>query len=292
MKSSSKKQDLKGKTVGFLAVLLLPMVSVVWWGCQTKVAPVGAYPAPNNSPNYSLVTNFKGNFNPTPEPTNQTNSHLLEVQPNGNLSVVNSPGIWSVVNNFTGLNQHGVPYENGSMVITGGGPNGAGDNALFVTGYVNDTADGTYPGIELEGLLDNNPPSFNVPSGQKSAYNASFFSGVQFYINIKPDDTAAARYFYVATTQESAPPAGTCIGTASAACYNYFGYTFAGPTAGWSQFSSSFTKLSLSYGQVPNPASLTGVNLEEVQYLLWEEGDANGGKSVNVDFAVDDVYFY
>lgn len=177
------------------------------------------------------------------------------------------------------------------MTITGGGPGGPGDNACFITGFVNDKGDGTYPAIELAGLLDNSPPNFPVPTGQKSAYNAAFFSGVKFYVNIKPDDTAAARYFYVATTQEAAPPSGTCTGATG--CYNYFGYTFPGPTNGWQLVTKNFqTDLVTSYGFVPSPPTFTGVNLQEVFELLWEEGDANGGKTVNVDFGVDDVYFY
>ncbi len=275
--------------MSFLVMLLLPAVSLVWLGCQGKTAPTSAYPAPGTSPDYGLVANFKGNLNPTPDPTNQTNSHLYEIGAPGN--VVVSPGLWSVVNNFTQTNEHGVTYEFGNMTIAGGGPDGSGDNACFVAGYVNDTADGTYPSIELQGILDVTPPHFSVPAGQVSGYNMSFFTGVQFYYNIKPDDTAAARYFYVATTQEAElSSGGTC--TATTGCYNYFGYTFTSTTNGWVQFSSTFADLTTSYGFIPTPPTLTGVNLEEVMALLFEEGDANGGKSVNVDFGVDDIYFY
>jgi|SRR5581483_5957879 len=270
-------------------LLALAAFALVWAeGCQTKLAPVGVYSAPATTPNYSLIANFDGNLNTPPDPSNQTNTYLYEIGGPGNVIV--APGPWNVVNNFTGINKNGVPYETGNIAITGGGPGGLSDNACHIWGVVNDTGDGTYPAIELSATLDTTPPVTPVPAGQKSGYNMSFFSGVKFEINILSDDTATARYFYVPTTQEAAPPAGTC--TATTGCYNYFGYTFTSATNGWVPISKNFTDLKTSYGIQPNPASLTGINLQEVTGLLWSEGNANGGKSVVVDFWVDDVYFY
>jgi hypothetical protein len=265
-----------------LTLLLIPALMLVAVGCN-QIPGVGTYPAPNTSPNYSLIANFDGNLNS--QPVNQTNSYLFELGAPGNKVV--APGTFSVVNNFTGINGNGVPYENAIMNITSGGAIG---NGCFVTGFVNDTGNGTYPSVVLAATLDTSPPSFPVPAGQKSGYNASFFSGIKFYLNCKTDDNCAARNFYFATTQEAAAGnGGTC--TAGNQCYNYFGYAYAN-TSGWQLVSLNFSQMTTSYGLVPTPPTLTGVNLEELYQLMWQEGDQNGGKSVNVDFAVDEVYFF
>src|SRR5579872_4149307 len=95
--------------------LILPLAAAFWVGCQSKTVPVGAYQAPSSLPNYYLVSNFEGNLNPTPEPTNAVNSHLFETGVSGN--VVQEPGLWAPINNFPTL-------ENCIMTITGPGANG------------------------------------------------------------------------------------------------------------------------------------------------------------------------
>jgi hypothetical protein len=244
-------------------------------GCNTKVAPVGTYPAPATSGSNSLVANFEGNQDPTPEPTNQTNAHLFELGvPN---DVVVSPGLWNVINNFP---------ANEAAIMTIKGPGASGTAlACNISGSVTDQGNGAYPAIELEGYMDASSPF------PYKAYNAGFFTGVQFYINIASDDTALVRYFYVPTTQEAEPPDGSC--TQTTGCYNYFGYTFHAPTNGWVQENFTFkNNLGTSYGVEPVPPTLTGINLQQVLGLLWEEGRANTIGVSKVDFSVDEIYFY
>jgi len=255
--------------------LILPLAAAFWVGCQSKTVPVGAYQAPSSLPNYYLVSNFEGNLNPTPEPTNAVNSHLFETGVSGN--VVQEPGLWAPINNFPTL-------ENCIMTITGPGANGTA-LACHLSGSVTDNADGTYPSVALIGYLDiSNPPPYK-------AYHAGFFTGVKFYLNITAADTATSRYFYVPTTQEQVPPVGTC--TAGTKCYNYFGFAFTAPTNGWKAESFDFTSLvPTPYGQIPSPPTLTGVNLDQVLGLEFAEGRANSKGVANIDFWMDEVYFY
>ncbi len=263
---------------------VLAMAAAV--GCQSR-APIattyavsgtptpGAYPAPNNTFDYTLVSNFEGNKNPTPEPTHGVSTHLFETGVSGN--VVQEPGWWGPVNNFPTL-------ENCVMTIGPSGANGTA-NACHLTGSVHDNGDGTYPSVTLSGYLDvSNPPPYK-------SYHAGFFTGVKFYLNITNADTATDRHFYIPTTQEQVPPVGTC--TAGSKCYNYFGYTFTSPTNGWVLVTKKFTDLAPTpYGLIPTPPTLTGVNLDQVLSLSFAEGRANTAGDSNIDFWVDEVYFF
>ncbi len=254
--------------------------AVIAVGCQTSVPPIGAYPAPSTAPNYSLVNNFEGNFNS--QPSTFTNTYLYEV--NTPSKVVESPGAWSAPNNF-------VTNEAATMTIKGPGAAGTG-LACYISGAITDTGNAAYPDIELDGHLDANPPTTYSSSVTYSAYDGAFWSGVKFYINILPDDTATYRYFKISTTQEAeAAAGGNC--TAGTICYNYFGYSLTGPTNGWQQITLQFWQLT----NVPTnfqtvPPTFTGVNLQQILFLDFVEGRNNVVGTSNVDFGVDEVYFF
>jgi len=258
--------------------LLSPLaVVLIVVGCQTSVPPIGAYPAPANSPQYSLVNNFDGNFDS--QPSTFTNSNLFEL--NSPNDLIGSPGTWTAPNNS-------APYASESLTIKGPGAAGTA-NGCFVTGTVTDPGDGkTYPQILLIGGLDANPPiTYN-------AYDGAFWSGVKFYINILPDDTATYRYFNVPTTQEATalafPGQGKCAGST---CYNYFGYQLSGPTNGWQQITVNFSQMSnIATNFQTTPPTFTGVNLQQIIALQWVEGRNNVAGTSNVDFGVDEVYFF
>ena len=263
------RSNFKYAITGLPIALLLLAV-----GCQTKFTPVGSYSAPVTTPNYTLICNFDGNLNTPPDPKDQTNRFLFEV--GGPNNRVNLPGNWMEVNNFPG-------YETGSGKVDIPGANGT-PNAYHVIGAIDDVGNGQYPAVELNGYLDSASPY------PKSAYNISFFTGVKFWINITNKDTATFREFFVTTVQEAAPPLGTC--KALSGCYNYFGYQFPGPTNGWKPYSFDFTSLITSFGVTPIPPTFTGENLQEVLGLLWEESRQNTAGHSDVDFWVDEVYFY
>jgi hypothetical protein len=251
---------------------------------DTPVAGAPASQPPNgpitNSPGaaYTIACTPAVPVTNSPVTTYSVNPNLFEIGTAGNTIV--SPGQWMVPS-----------YQSAIMTLEGPGANGT-PWAAHVHGCLEDLGNGVYPSIELAGALDATPPAFSVPPGQKSAYNMSFFSGIKFYMNIASDDTAKARYFYVNTTQESPSSAnGTCA--AASGCYNYFGYTFPGQTTGWQAFSFNWSQLTVqSYGFQPTPSTLSGVNLEEVLQLIWEESNSNTNFTANIDFWVDEVYFY
>jgi hypothetical protein len=232
--------------------------------------------APNSTPNYTLVCNFDNGAWLGTGSAN-TSSNLYEVGVAGN--IVQAAGTWGIINNFPA-------NENAFMTVVTGGANGT-PQAAHISGAVTDLGDGTYPSIAFEGYLD------TASGAPHNAYNMSFFTGVKFYINFTSSDTTTSRFFYIPTTQEAKSPQGDC--TAATGCYNYFGYTF--PTAstnGWVQYSFNFaTDLAPTpYGIQPNPATFTGVNLQQVLGLLWQVGRQNAAGTSNVDFYVDEVYFY
>ena len=257
-------------------VLALPVLAALWLGCQSKTVPVGVYAPPGNGfPDYTLVSNFDGNLNPTPEPGNFINAHLLEAGVTGN--IVKEPGVWLAINNFTN-------NEACTMTIMGPGANGTA-NACHMTGYLTDNADGSYPSAAIMGF-----PDISYPPPYKG-YHADYFKGVKFYLNITPQDTAIDRYFYIQTTQEQVPPVGTC--TAGKQCYNYFGHTYTAPTNGWQLQTFDFTQLAPGpYGFQPTPLTLTGVNLEQIIGLEFAESMQNSKGTANLDLWFDEIYFY
>jgi hypothetical protein len=258
-----------------LAVPAAAAVIVV--GCQTSVPPIGAYPAPATAPRYSLVNNFEGNFNS--QPSTFTNTYLYEIYPPGN--IVQSPGSWTAPNNNT-------TYETETMTIEGPGADGTA-LACHITGTVTDPADGkTYPQILLIGSLDASPPK------KYNAYDGSFWSGVEFYVNIAPDDTTTYRYINIPTTQEAPSTsfgAGTC--NAGRTCYNYFGYSLSGLAPGWQKVYVSFSQMTnISTNFQSTPPTFTGVNLQQIIALQWVEGRNNVKGTSTADFWVDEVYFF
>jgi len=262
---------LSFKNLWLLAPIATTLVVV---GCQTSVPPIGAYPAPATAPNYSLVNNFDGNFNS--QPATFSNTNLFEINSPNN--VIGSPGAWSAPNNF-------LANEAATMTIKGPGAAGTA-MACYISGAVTDTGNAAYPDIELDGHLDANPPT------TYNAYDAAFWSGVKFYVNILPDDTATYRYFKISTTQEAeASVGGTC--TAGPSCYNYFGYALTGPTSGWQQITLTFTQLNnIATNFQTTPPTFTGVNLQQFLFLDFVEGRNNVPGTSNVDFGVDEVYFF
>ena len=70
--------------------------------------------------------------------------------------------------------------------------------------------------------------------------------------------------------------------------------TIAGALAGNGiQFSYLFSDLhQLVAGAIPNPPTLSGVNLQQVLWLQWEEGRNNTPGNSTIDLWIDDVEFY
>ena len=246
--------------------LLASAGTLGWLGCQAKAVPVGAYTAPVSVIDRTTVANFDSasvsvNINPM----------LFEVGTPGN--VLKLPGSVHVVNNFAN-------FENASLAVVGPGANNT-PMACHVTGIITDPGTGVYPAVDLQ-----------APMEWGDKYNMSFFSGVRFYYNISNADTVSKRVFEIPTFQTQGTPAGGCDVT-SGKCYDHFGTTLAGTNGSWKSFSVKFSDLTRAgFGTPLNPANLSGYNLTQVLWLLWEESNNNTAGTVTVDFWVDEIEFF
>ncbi len=196
-----------------------------------------------------------------------------------------------------------------------------GQYAVHIYGEQTDTNPTEYPAIELWCFLRNNP---NDPTDPYIYDLSQFPTGIQFDINILPDDTNTARWFQVgitANTPAGADPAGICPPPYSANCYNYFNFNLpSGSTSGWKHMTLPFSSMKIRFSPTGSdglttqalsaPAILYGqpvsVNGQPVAsfenlglFLLWQF--SNGGPSpppgapgvsTYTDFWVDNVQFY
>ena len=123
-------------------------------------------------------------------------------------------------------------------------------------------------------------------------YDMSFFTGVKFFLKLGVSDSAIKRMFSIPIYYTQAPPAGGC--QAGKQCYAHFEASYANATAGqWLPFSYKFTDLTReSWGNAITPSTLTGSNLQQVLWLMWEEGNNGTAGKAKVDFWVDQIQFY
>jgi len=285
--------------------LLIPMGIVIstlaWWGCEPRTVPVGAYAAPGSIFNQSLVVNFDElpitittsippvtvvYFQPPSSPITDTNGFPLTqgypinpylAEPGVPGNVLQFPGSVQVVNNFP---------NNEAATLTFSGP-GANNSrfAARIFGTLNDPGTGIYPAVD-----------FQVPMENGNQYNMGFFTGVKFYFKTSLADSAVKRVFQIPTIQTQALPSGACNNSTNK-CYDHFTATLTSTGGAWQSYSIKFTDLTRQGFGFPlnGPPNLTGVNLQQVLWLQWEESNnnvqtPNGG--ITIDFWVDEVEFF
>ena len=272
-------------------LFLLSAGALAWVGCDPKTVPVGAYSAPVSTPDQTLVVNFDVMPPGVPILQNATgpitdtsgyavtmfpvNAFLFESQVPGN--VLQYPGKVQVVNNFTA-------YENSVLSIERGGAHNT-PFASHVVGVVNDPGISKFPAVD-----------YQVPMESGEKYNMSFFTGVQFYFKTSLADSAGKRVFEIPTLQTQTSPAGNCDNSTSK-CYDHFSTPLSGTNGSWQPYSIKFTDMTRGGFGWPmvGPQTLSGVNLQQVLWLQWEEGNNNilspAGGTI-IDFWVDEVQFF
>ena len=268
MKLNFKQLSPISGTARFLwkpAAAFLFLGALVFWGCDNKVAPLSSYPPANLNVNRTTVADFENGGSVL------INPNLFEPNPPNN--VLKAPGAVTLVNNFTAN-----VSSSGSLSIPGF--NGIG-YCYNVTATVTDAGDTTYPTIDLQAQMD---------SGQQ--YDASFFTGVKFYIKVGTDDNAGKRVFQIPLSTTQAPPGGACDNSNNT-CYDHFFSPYQSTNGVWKQLSFTFASLTRQgFGNALVPPTLTGDNLKKFLWLQWEEGNNNVKGVITVDYSVDQIEFF
>ena len=277
---------------------LLTLVLAVGWmitlGCQSKPPLLGTYADPATVLNRSLVANFDTlpftcpaiqpssgpvtTYSGSPVTTYSINPNLFEMNnPNGTPPYVLTTTLGTVVliNNFPAF-----VTAAGAMEAPGAG---GSSYAFHETGTLKDLGDFSYPSLDLQAQME-----------AGSEFNASHFTGVKFMMKVGPADTALHRIFSVPVFQTQAVAGGGGCTAGPRLCYDHFAADFSAGTGGqWKQFSYDFSALhQLVAGAIPNPPTLSGVNLQQVLWLQWEEGRNNTAGTSAIDLWVDDIEFY
>ncbi len=238
-----------------------------WFGCKTEVPT--SYLS-TNGPSASMVCDFESGL--------FVNSHLAEANRPGN--VVQKPGA------IVGTGSPNVT----PLVVTPGADNTA--HCVWMNSPVTDPGNASYPAVEF--VIPIESAGTTLSGLPVTVYDASLFSGIQFYIKVMNDDTASLRDFSIPVLQTSTPPNGTCSpNAASNACYNNFEYIYNNTGGAWQLLKipfSAFTRQ--NYGSAVTPSTLSGANLQQIVSLMWSEGNNNVAGTINVDFYVDQVQFF
>gem|GEM_PF-4850557 len=217
---------------------------------------------------------------PTAAPTPPPPDHLIDNFEDGDTSMnpylLNSGGLgtWT-------LESWAGNTVNSPFIFT----NWAG--ALGTAGYmhafgpIHDAADGTYPAFLLKGFLHGG-----------TSYDASSYTGIQFYYNVSTSDTCPHRRFNIATAW-TLPVAEGGNGTCTS-CYDHYGANFAaGSTGGWVLKSYAFTSLQRQGFEVPSlPMSMPTSMTTDFNRLEIEFGRNGTFGDSTVDYATDEWSFF
>jgi hypothetical protein len=252
---------------------LLPAVlgAFAWVGCKTE-APTSY--VTSNGPSSSMVCDFENGL--------AVNPHLAEPSEPGNH-----------VQTAGAVSETGAPMTI-QIVPPGPGPDNTA-HCAWLDGPVTTPAPPANNYQAVQFLIVPESAGTTLNGSPFTVYNASLFSGIQFYLKVMSDDTATVRSFSIPVLQTSNPPNGTCNPNAAGggACYNNFEYVYSTTGGAWQLVTlpfSSFTRQ--NYGPALTPPTLSGANLEQIVSLQWSEGGNNVPGTVNVDFYVDQVQFF
>lgn len=163
-----------------------------------------------------------------------------------------------------------------SDFIADGGANGT-PKAAHIYGKLTDKGDKSYPGFQLQVHLKDG-----------GYYDASNFSGVQFYYKCPSDDTCLKRRFGIGM---AATLPGDQGGTCASNCYDNFGADLA-PSDNWVKKTLVFTDIKREgWGGAVIPPDLTD-HLAEFINFAWTHSANNTAGTFNVDYWVDEVSFF
>jgi hypothetical protein len=290
---------------GVLAVTSFTLIL----GCNSSVPPVGAYAQPATVVNRSRVDEFNSNewqfINPdlfelnNPSPNSSGISYALKDEPplvsSGNkaafMVVNNFPALASAVTtgNVQGPGLQAILWDSSisAFVTVGSDTESLGANgdlyAFHENAAVTDLQDFEYPAIDLQAQFEGG-----------NFYDASDWHGVQFMMKVGPGDTATHRTFSIPVYQTQAVAGGGGCTAGPKLCYDHFAADYSAGTGGqWKQFNYLFSDLhQLVAGAIPNPPTLSGVNLQQVLWLQWEEGRNNLAGISTIDLWIDQIEFY
>jgi len=247
------------------------------------------YEPPFITPNRLRVADFEGGvpaINPTLfNPSNPCPPAPTPV-PTLGCYAMSLPGAVTFVNNFGNPGASSATIYNSSVApdfsIPGSGvlaPGAEGSiNAFHAYGRVTDGGDAKYPTLDLQAQVNSGAP-----------YDASFFSGVRFYLKVGLADNATKRIFAVPLFATQGTPSGGCTSN----CYDHFFVNYESTNGAWRLFNVDFLSMGRQgFGAGLTPPTLSGDNLKQVLWLMWQEGRNNTAGSSIVDLWVDSIEFY
>ncbi len=305
MKSSSKRRkSLLGKKnarpvllgLGLLWAVAAGLLVII--GCQNSIPPLGTYGAPVSQVNRDLVADFSLNglipYNtPSVLPVqsitgpvlDSTGKPVLSYPINPNLFENNNPPTYTIKNQgaVTLLNNFAAYLNFFSWGLYGPGANGA-PYGYRVYGTVTDKGDAAFPEMDICAYME---------SGG-AFYDASNFTGVDFYLKVASDDTCLERHFEIPVFQTTAPTEGGGCQAGPHLCSDHFSADVTSGTGGqWEFFRYNFSDLKqLVPGAIPDPPTLSGNNLKQMMWLVWMGARNNKAGTSTVDISVDDVEFF
>lgn len=240
--------------------------------CQSTL-PISAYP-PQAGGSRSVVCNFDQpvtlGTGPVTVAYDQVNANLFQVSnPPG--YGLQSPGAVTLVQNFS-------TYTGGVLSIVPGANNTS--QAMNLTGTVNDPGTGVYPTLDLQVQMEGG-----------NLYDAGFFSGIKFYLKLGSADQATKRVFSTVLFKTQEPPAGGCV---PPGCYDHFFVSYNdAPKDEWKFYAIEFSSMGREgWGQAIEPPNLTGPNLSQILWFMWQEGRNNAQGLSTVDLSVDEIELF
>ncbi len=277
--------------IGF-AIALIPLIAG-FLGCKNSVPSYGTYPDPGSTLDWSTVANFDSNsatVNPNLFESSNPPTYKLKTV-GGAVTAVND---WSA---YITISSNPPTVQNNTVVLGGAttltipfapwldSPGAAGtSHAFHVTGALIDPGDySSFDSVKLQAQMEGG-----------GFYDASFFTGVKYYLKVASDDSTLYRFFSIPVYQTTSPVGGGgCMG-GPRLCDDSFAADFSSGTGGqWKLFSYKFSDLhQLQPGVITNPPTLSGVNLQQIFFLEWDEGRNNQPGVSYFDFWVDDIEFF
>ncbi len=163
-----------------------------------------------------------------------------------------------------------------SDFVVDGGANGT-PKAAHVFGKLTDKGDKSYPGFQLQCKLKDT-----------GYYDASNFTGIQFYYKCPASDTCLKRRFGIGTASTLPSDQG---GTCSSNCYDNFGADMV-TTPDWVKKTYAFSDIKREgWGAPVTPPDFTD-HLTELINVQWTNSANNTAGTYDVDYWVDELEFF
>lgn len=253
----------------------IPVVSSIVLGFALFLT---IFPACTTKQNFPTMATF---FPPLPSPTptplplppnvidNFEDGNPLNLNPM-NPSLTNSNnGFWQVFS-----------WAGNETNITGEVV-GPGANSTALAAHVFGTLVGAGSGF----------PGFTLRGKFKSSgfYDATPFSGIQYYYKTAASDAAVNRLFHIAVSQTTPPADG---GTCAANCFDHFRAVLGNTGGAWTFRSHNFAAMSQAgWGTPVSPPGLVN-HLDEITFIQWIHDHNNDIGSWWIEYWVDEVEFF